>query len=79
MLGAFGVFILRRKMKDEERTYKVWGYPYTPAVFVIFAFFFLVNTIISNTSNAMMGFILIGAGLPMYLFWKYRDRNSKEN
>lgn len=79
MLGAFGVFILRRKMKDEERTYKVWGYPYTPAIFVIFAFFFLVNTIISDTSNAMMGFILIGAGLPMYLFWKYRDRNSKEN
>jgi APA family basic amino acid/polyamine antiporter len=77
MLGAFGVFILRKKMKEEERTYKVWGYPYTPSIFVIFAFFFLVNTIISDTSNAMMGFILIGAGLPMYLFWKYHDRFKK--
>lgn len=77
MLGAYGVFILRKKMPDEHRPYKVWGYPYTPALFVIFAFFFLMNTIISDTSNAMMGFILIGAGLPMYLFWKYHDKFKK--
>lgn len=77
MLGAFGVFILRRKMKEEERTYKVWGYPYTPAIFVIFSFFFLVNTIISDTSNAMMGFILIGSGFPMYIFWKYHEKFKK--
>lgn len=77
MLGAYGVFILRKKMPEEHRPYKVWGYPYTPAIFVIFAFFFLMNTIISDTSNAMMGFILIGAGLPIYFFWKYRDRLKK--
>lgn len=76
MLGAFGVFVLRRKMKDEERAFKVWGYPYTPAIFVIFAFFFLMNTIISDTSNAMMGLILVASGLPMYFFWKYRDKKN---
>ncbi|PKL82753.1 MAG: amino acid permease [Ignavibacteriae bacterium HGW-Ignavibacteriae-3] len=76
MLGAFGIFVLRKKMPDAERPYKVWGYPYTPAIFVVFSFLFLVNSIISDTSNAMMGLILIAAGLPMYLFWKYRNRNS---
>jgi APA family basic amino acid/polyamine antiporter len=75
-LGALGVFVLRKKMPDVQRPYKVWGYPYTPAIFVIFSFLFLVNSIISDTSNAMMGLILIAAGLPMYLFWKYKDRNS---
>ena len=43
MLGAFGVFVLRKKMPDAERPYKVWGYPYTPAIFIIFSFLFLVN------------------------------------
>ncbi|MDP2039526.1 MAG: amino acid permease, partial [Ignavibacteria bacterium] len=72
MLGAFGVFVLRKKMPDVPRPYKVWGYPYTPAIFVIFAFLFLVNSIVSDTQNAMMGLILVASGLPFYFFWKYR-------
>lgn len=77
MMGAFGVFILRKKMPDVHRPIKVWGYPYTPAIFVIFSFFFLINTIISDTSNAMMGLVLIISGLPFYFFWKYRTKNQK--
>ncbi len=76
MLGAFGVFILRRKNPDVERPYKVWGYPYTPAIFVLFAFLFLVNSIISDTQNAMMGLILVASGLPFYFFWKYKQKKA---
>lgn len=76
MLGAFGVFVLRKKMPDVARPYKVWGYPYTPAIFVIFAFLFLVNSIISDTQNAMMGLILVASGLPFYFFWKYRQNKN---
>lgn len=73
MLGAYGVFILRKKMPDAVRPYKTWGYPYTPIIFIICSALFLINSVISDTSNAMMGLILIAAGLPMYWFWKYRD------
>jgi len=72
MLGAFGVFVLRKKMKDTDRTYKVWGYPYTPALFVLFSFVFLINSFIANTQNAMMGLVLICSGLPLYFYWKYK-------
>ena len=75
-LGAFGVFILRKKLPDTVRPYKVWGYPYTPAIFVIFSLFYLCNTVISDTSNAMMGLLLILIGLPIYVYWKI---NSKRN
>jgi len=71
LLGAYGVFVLRKKMPDEKRPYKVWGYPYTPLIFVVFAFLFLINSVVSNTENAMMGLILVAAGLPFYFFWKY--------
>ncbi len=66
MLGALGVIVLRKKMPDVPRPYKVWGYPYTPILFVIFSFLFLVNTIISDVSNAAMGALLILLGLPLY-------------
>jgi len=74
-LGAFGVFILRKKMPDTPRPYKVWGYPFLPAVFVTFSFIFLLNTLISDTQNAMMGLILIFSGLPFYFYWKNKKNN----
>ena len=73
LLGALGVFVLRKKMPDAPRPYKVWGYPYTPAVFVIFALFYLINCLVSDTQNSMMGLILILLGLPIYIFWKRKE------
>lgn len=75
MLGAYGVIVLRRKMPDAPRPYKVWGYPYTPIIFVIFSLLFLINTIISDLGNAAMGSLLILLGLPLY-FWR-SSRNKK--
>ncbi len=66
MLGALGVYRLRRTMPDAPRRYRVWGYPVVPAVFVIFSGLFLVNSIMSNTQNAMMGLALIALGVPVY-------------
>ena len=73
-LGAAGVFVLRKKMPDTFRPYKVWGYPVVPALFVIFSAFFLFNTVISDTKNAMMGLILILLGVPFYIYWKIKDK-----
>jgi len=73
-LGAYGVFILRKKMPDSPRPYKVWGYPYTPILFVVFSAAFLLNTIISDTENAMMGVLLILLGLPIYFYKKFRKK-----
>ena len=69
MLGAYGVIVLRKKMPDVHRPYKVWGYPYTPMIFVIFSFLFLINTLISDYENAAMGALLILLGLPFY-YWR---------
>jgi len=78
MLGAAGIFVLRRKMPDTPRPYKVWGYPVVPALFVVFSFLFLVNTLVSDTQNAMMGLLLILSGLPFYYYIKYRNRKNSE-
>lgn len=75
-LGAFGVIVLRRKMPDTPRPYKVWGYPFIPAVFVTFSLIFLLNTLISDTQNAMMGLVLVFIGLPFYFYWKTKKNKN---
>jgi len=78
MLGAYGVIVLRKKMPDVHRPYKVWGYPYTPMIFVIFSFLFLVNTLIADYENAAMGSLLILLGLPFY-YWRIAKNKAIKN
>lgn len=79
LLGAFGVIVLRRKMPDAERPYKVWGYPFTPILFVVFSLLFLINSVISDLPNAAMGTLLILLGLPIYFYKRWQNKNSKSN
>lgn len=77
-MSALGVFILRKKMKDIPRTYKVWGYPFVPLIFVLFTSFFLVSTLYNDISNyingqspvinSLLGALITLTGLPVYYF-----------
>jgi len=73
---SLGVFILRRKMPDAYRPYKVWGYPVVPLVFIIFCLILFFNTIVTRPREAAIGMILILSGIPVYLFFLKR-RYSK--
>jgi basic amino acid/polyamine antiporter, APA family len=70
---TLGVFILRRKMPEAHRPYKVWGYPVVPAIFIIFCIGLFFNTIIARPREAAIGMTLILSGIPVYYFlkWKY--------
>ncbi|AFN74555.1 amino acid permease-associated region [Melioribacter roseus P3M-2] len=74
LLGAYGVFVMRKKFPDVKRPYKVWGYPYTPIIFLLFASYYLIATLTSDTENAMLGLILVFSGLPFYFYSKYRSK-----
>jgi basic amino acid/polyamine antiporter, APA family len=79
-MSALGVFILRKKMKTFLRSYKVWGYPVVPFIFVVFTFFFLCSTLYTDVVNynkgtapvinSVLGIIITCTGIPVYLFSK---------
>lgn len=71
-LSAAGVLVLRRRDGNRRRPYRAWGYPWTPAVFVAFAAWLVGDTIASDPYNAMLGTLVILAGVPAYFFWKRR-------
>lgn len=67
---ATGVFVLRYKMPDAPRPYRVWGYPIVPLVFIIFCITLIVITIMSKPREALIGLGLILSGIPFYFYWK---------
>ena len=73
---TLGVFILRRRMPEAHRPYKVWGYPVVPAVFILFCIGLFFNTVITRPREAAIGLILIFSGIPVYFFLKRRYLKS---
>jgi basic amino acid/polyamine antiporter, APA family len=71
-ITALGVFILRKKMPDAPRPYKVWGYPFVPAIFILFCIALFGNTIITRPREAAIGLILMLTGVP--LWWWFRRK-----
>ena len=74
---AVGVFILRRRMPDVYRPYKVWGYPVVTAIFVLFCIGLFFNTIITRPREAMMGLSLILTGIPAYFLFRRKYDKDK--
>lgn len=74
--GAFGVFVLRKKMKDHHRPYKVWGYPWIPGIFVLFCITLVVVTIIQNPRDTGIGLLLVLIGIPFYIMWNKISKRS---
>jgi basic amino acid/polyamine antiporter, APA family len=74
---SLGVFILRRRMPDVHRPYKVWAYPVVPAVYIIFCAGLFLNTIITRPREAALGMILILSGIPVYILMKKRFSKSE--
>jgi basic amino acid/polyamine antiporter, APA family len=64
-----GLFVLRRKFPDLERPYRMWGYPVTPALFVLAAAWFVVNTAIERPWPSLTALGLIALGFPAYWYW----------
>lgn len=75
-LGGFAIFILRKKMPDAKRGYIVPGYPYVPIIFILVATWFVINTILNQTTDSIVGLFLVLAGIPFYLYWKNQIKKS---
>jgi APA family basic amino acid/polyamine antiporter len=71
LCGA-AVLILRYRIPNAERPYRVWGYPFVPALFLLVTVYLLVNTLLATPSRALAGIGLIIAGLPVYEYFVRR-------
>lgn len=69
-LAVLAVIILRIREPDLVRPYKVWGYPWTPVLFLVVSAGYLINLIVTKPLSVLIGVAIVLAGLPFYRYWK---------
>lgn len=82
--AGYGIFILRKKMPDAVRPYRMKGYPWIPVVFIAFSVFYFFLTLYNDINNyreektevvySALGLMLLVAGLPFYWWWNRRRK-----
>jgi basic amino acid/polyamine antiporter, APA family len=77
ILTIAGVFVLRRRRPGAERPYRTWGYPATPALYIICAAVIFAVLLFYQTSITIPGLIIIATGVPVY-FWMRRGINDDD-
>jgi basic amino acid/polyamine antiporter, APA family len=77
-LGALALIRLRATEPDLPRPYRVWGYPWTPLLFLIAALALTINLWMDQPIRSSIGLLIILAGLPCYYAWRHRRRPSAE-
>jgi len=80
--GAAGasLFVFRRRIPLERRSsgvFAVPGYPFVPALFVLVAATIVASVLWTNPVRSLLGFALLVAGVPAFLFWNGR-RGDRE-
>jgi APA family basic amino acid/polyamine antiporter len=73
-LTVIGLFVLRWKKPDIPRPYRCSGYPWLPAIYILVAVTWTLNTIIRRPSEAIGSAVIVLIGVPGYLYWKRKRR-----
>jgi APA family basic amino acid/polyamine antiporter len=59
------------------RPYRVWGYPFVPAVFILVSAVLLYYTFMANLESSAWGCVAILLGIPIFYFFAGR-RNAAD-
>lgn len=88
--NALAVIILRRREPETPRPFKVPGYPFVPAIFILFGIVYLVLTLLNDLAayrkavaagqpailNAALGLGLVFVGTPIYCYYRRRAQKT---
>jgi APA family basic amino acid/polyamine antiporter len=88
LMLMIGLFILRKKMPDKERPYRVWGYPWVPLLVILFNAFYVIITLVDDIQNyiegktrlmnSVFGIVVTAAGIPLYYYFRWKYRNNTD-
>jgi len=78
MIAASTIFYFRKHEADKPRTYKAWGYPVVPGLFVITSAVLLCYTFVDNLKLSAAGLVVILAGIPVYLYFAGKKATEEQ-
>jgi len=72
-LSGVALIVLRRKMADAARPYRVPLYPLVPVVYVLVMTGIIVSTVIESPAESGATLVLLGLSVPLYPFFRRRN------
>lgn len=75
-LAGVALMVFRKTMPDAPRPMKTPLYPLLPLVFIVSGMVIVLNTFVVDTSNAVIGAIIIALGVPAFFIWKKFGRSN---
>jgi len=77
-LAASSLFLFRRMDRGagEGAIYRSPGHPYTTALFVLACTGIVVSTVATYPANSGVAFLIMLAGVPVYLYWSRGRRRG---
>jgi APA family basic amino acid/polyamine antiporter len=69
-LTVLGLFILRRTHPELPRPYRVFGYPFTPLLYLLILLWYLGTLLLTRLPETLIGLAIVLAGLPFYAYWR---------
>jgi basic amino acid/polyamine antiporter, APA family len=76
VLTVAGIFVLRSKLPDAARPYKVFAYPYLPAVYILLASFICINLLIYKPDYTYPGLGIVLLGIPVYYLIRRKEKTA---
>lgn len=73
--AGIALFFLRRR-PGLHRSYRAWGYPVLPALFVLASLFLVGNTLVERPGESLAGLGLVTLGIPAYGYWRRRTSSG---
>jgi basic amino acid/polyamine antiporter, APA family len=74
-LMAFGIFV-QRKRANYRPSYRVWGFPTIPAIFIVASLAIVFNRLRVEPIDSVIGLALVGLGVPVYFAWCRETRRT---
>jgi APA family basic amino acid/polyamine antiporter len=81
LLTVAGIFILRMRKADsgETKTYRTWGYPITPIIFILLSAWTLCFVAAHHPKESMMGLATVGTGMLIWLMNRKNTDTAEQN
>src|SRR5205814_9914277 len=69
-MSVGAVFVLRHKLPNSPRPYRMWGYPATAFLFVAVSVWFVINAFVTQPRPSLMACSIIASGALAYAIWR---------
>ncbi len=76
-LTVGSVLVLRYRRPELTRPYKIWGYPYVPALFILAHLGIALATLWEKPMESFLGAGIVFLGIPAYIYWSRTQRHER--